>query len=364
MQPSIKLTDIGNARLINQQISTSHFTDVKELVGFMAAMQAQDYAMSKWAIGTRLPTITEAAVNTAINNGDIIRTHLLRPTWHWVSASDIYWMLDLVAAQVRASQKPRHKQLELTDKIFTKSFGLMEKALAGNQHLTREELLANLDKVGIGLNGERCTHLLVMAELEGLICSGAEKGNKQTYALLQERVPKPARISRDEALAILAQRYFTSHGPATVQDFIWWSGLSITEGKKALELVKDLLASEKIGAETYWLPQSFVLPASKKKQVHLLPAFDEFIISYKDRTASLLSEHFKQAVSQNGIFYPVIVLDGKVIGLWKRTIVKDRIKIETELFQPITPVTKILIEKAAKPLGKFLGKQAGLVIGN
>lgn len=360
----MKLSDIGNARLVNQQISTSNFTSVKELVGFMGAMQAQDYAMSKWAIGTRLPKASEVLINTAIGNGDIIRTHLLRPTWHWVSASDIYWMLDLVSAQVKASQKPRQKQLELNDKIFTKSYGLMEKALVGNQHLTREELLAKLDKVGIGLNGERSTHLLVMAELEGLICSGAEKGNKQTYALLQERVTKPAKLNREEALAILAQRYFTSHAPATVQDFIWWSGLSITEGKKALDLVKDALASEKIGAETYWMPPSFVLPAGKKKQVYLLPAFDEFIISYKDRTASLLSEHFKQAVSQNGIFHPVIVLDGKVTGLWKRALAKDRILIETELFQPITSATKALIEKAAQPLGEFLGKQPELVIGS
>lgn len=328
----------------------------------MGVMQAQDYAMSKWAIGVRLPKSTDKMVEAASDKGEILRTHLLRPTWHWMAADDIYWMLELVAAQVKSSLKPRQKELELTDKTFSKAGKIIEKVLLDSNHLTREELAAELENGGIKLTGERATHLLVYAELDGLICSGAAKGNKQTYALLQKRVPTKKSLGRDEALAVLAKRYFESHGPATVQDFIWWSGLNITDGKKALEIVKAELSSVQIGAEWYWFSQSFEMPKRKKNLVNLLPAFDEFIISYKDRTASLLSEHFKHAISNNGIFRPVIVVDGKVVGLWKRMVVKDVVNIEASFFTDANKTIHPSIEKAAKDFGKFIGKTPQVII--
>ena len=195
------------------------------------------------------------------------------------------------------------------------------------------------------------------AELDGLVCNGAKRGNKQTYTLLAERVPRTKTITREEALAKLAQRYFTSHCPATLQDFVWWSGLPVADERHALEMVKKELISETIGSQTYWLINSFSIPKATDKSVYLLPAFDEFVISYKDRSAALNFENHKKAVTINGIFKPLIVINGQVTGIWKRVIKKDKVVIETEFFKPPNKPSKKLIEKAAERYGRFLDKK-------
>jgi hypothetical protein len=349
--------DIAKIRLISQQIAATKFKSVKAIVGWMGAMQAQDYAMAKWAIGVRLPNSTDQAIETAINNGEIIRTHLLRPTWHLVSADDIYWMLELTAPQIKASLKSRHKELELSEAVFTKSNTIIEKALRSGKHLVREELLAKLGKAKIATDENRASHLLLRAELDGIVCSGATKAGKQTYTLLEERFPKAKPLTKDEALAKLAKKYFTSHCPATSQDFVWWSGLSVGEAKHALEMVKSDFVSETIDAQTYWITNAFSIPKAGKEFVYLLPAYDEFIISYKDRSASLPLENHNKTVSNNGIFRPTIVINGQVTGMWKRTIKKDNVIVETEFFKQANKTTKSLIEKAAIRFGYFLEKK-------
>jgi Winged helix DNA-binding domain len=350
----MNLTDIAKSRLINQQIERPRFRAVKELVGWMGAMQAQDYGMAKWAIGVRLPNSTEQVIETAINKGEIIRTHILRPTWHFVSADDIYWMLALRAASIKASLRTRLKQLGLTESIIAKSNTIIENELRGGKHLTREELYPELTKAGIPIDENRASHLLVRAELDGLVCSGAIKGRKQTYALLEERVPKTALPTREEALARLAKRYFNSHGPATLPDFVWWSGLSVSEARDALRMVTSDLNPEIIDAQTYWYPQTQLLALTGKGKVHFLPAFDEFTISYTDRHAALPMENFSMSVSSNGIFRPIIVVNGQVTGIWKRTIKKDKVLVETAFFQSPGNTTIPLIEKAARQYGQFL----------
>jgi hypothetical protein len=196
--------------------------------------------------------------------------------------------------------------------------------------------------------------------LDGIICSGAMKGGKQTYALLNERVPESPDLTKNEALKKLVGMYFSSRGPATLQDFKWWSGLSVTDARNALEIISPYMSSEKIGTELYWF---FNLPGSTGKEnvtARLLPAFDEFLISYRDRAASLPSANFKKAVSENGIFRPVIVLDGQVVGLWRRTIKKEKAIIETELFEPGNKVIKKHIEKGMEAYGLFLEKETEL----
>jgi len=230
--------NISHIRLITQQIEATKFTTPREIVSWMGAMQSQDYNMAKWAIGLRLPGTIDATIEDAFNKGEILRTHVLRPTWHFVAAEDIYWMLELTSPQMNSLLKSRQKQLELTKTIFAKSNSIIETAVSGGKHLTREELMILLKKARIALTHERCYHLMYQAELNGIVCSGNMKGKNQTYALLEERVKKTKQIAREEALAKLAIRYFTSHCPATVEDFIWWSGLNITDGKHALEMVK------------------------------------------------------------------------------------------------------------------------------
>ena len=353
----MNLTDIATLRLVSQQIAEPRLKTAKAIVEWMGAIQAQDYSMAKWAIGVRLPNSTDQMIETSINNGEIIRTHLLRPTWHLASQDDIYWMLDLTAPRIKSVLKSRHNELELTENIVLKSNAIIENALMGGKQLTREELEAELIKAKIATINNRGYHLVVWAELEGLVCSGATKGGKHTYALLEERVKRAKTVTREEALAKLARKYFTSHGPASVQDFVWWSGLSVSDAKYALEMVKSEFVSESVGSQTYWLADSFSLPTNDRESVYLLPAFDEFIISYRDRSASLPLTSFNKTVSNNGIFRPVIVVNGQVAGVWKRTIKKDKVIVETQLFEQADRNLKTLIERASMQFGNFLAKQ-------
>ena len=350
----MNLKDISNFRLASQQIAGTKFTSPKDLVAWMGAMQAQDYAMSKWAVGVRLPNSTEKAIEAALDKGEVIRTHVLRPTWHLVSVDDLRWMLALTAPQIQAGMKSRHKDLGLTEAILSKSRKILEKSLRDGNHSTRDELILLLNKAGISTDENRASHIFSAAELEGLICSGVTKNGKQTFSLLEERVLPTKLLGRDEALAKLAKRYFTSHGPATLDDFDWWSGLSTGDAKRALDMAKSELSSEAVEGKTYWFVQANV---EAKESAFLLPAFDEFIISYKDRSATITSENHKRAVSSNGMFYPTVVVNGETVGIWKRAIKKDKAIVELACFTKPRPDSQRLIEAASLRYGEFLGRK-------
>jgi hypothetical protein len=356
------LTDIVNIRLISQRIAKSRIERVKDNVEWMGAIQAQDYEMAKWAVGVRLPTSTNRSVEAAISRGEILRTHLLRPTWHFVSAEDIYWMLALSAPGIKASIRSREKDLELTGSVLAQSDAVIEKALQGGKHLTRAELQSALENAGIATGRNRLSHFLLRSELDGIACSGEVKAGKQTYALLEQRAPRTAPIPKEEAIAKLAKTYFMSRGPATLQDFVWWSGLSTAEAKQGLETVKADFLSETIRGSTYWFFGSSPIPSPHDGCVYFLPAYDEFILSYADRSAALQFEDLNKAVSNNGIFRPVIVVDGQVAGIWKRTIKNDKVSVETFYFRHPDQKTTSLIENAAEQYGQFLDKKTETVL--
>jgi hypothetical protein len=355
------LSNISNLRLFSQQIAATNIKPPIEMVSWMGAMQAQDYQMAKWALGVRLPGSTDKEIEDALDKGQIIRTHLLRPTWHLVSADDIYWMLELTAPHVKSSLNSSANLMGLTKSIISKSNRIIEKALRDGNHLTRDELMALLNRAKISTESFRSIHIMFHAELNGLVCNGIRKGKNNTYALLAERAPKTKTIPREVALAMLAKKYFSSHCPATLKDFIWWSGLPVKDARNALEMVKSNFISETIGVETYWFKNSFSLPKNNNPSAYLLPAFDEFLISYKDRTASFPKGNHKKAFTSNGIFRPVIVINGHVTGLWKRTINKDKVIIETGYLQPHNKAIKSLVEKAAKTYGEFLNKKTEVI---
>jgi hypothetical protein len=326
------LNELSPVRLSHQQITDHHFENPEDVVSWMGAMQAQDFNMAKWAVALRLPSATHAIIQNAFDKGEIIRTHAMRPTWHFISRKDVSWMLDLTAPQIRTSARSRHKELELTPVILKKSLKALEKILAGVSHMTRDELVAALEKNRIVTGGQRAAHILLWAELEKIICSGPTVGKKNTYALFQKRVKDEITLTRDEALMNLAMRHFQSHGPATLQDFVNWSFLPIADARKAIEFIRNDFTSEKLGSQTYWF-KDWKLSKAQVERLHLLPAFDEYIIGYKDRSACLPAKHKSTVISINGIFWPVIVLDGIVIGLWKKTRAKDRVKIEFKFFR-------------------------------
>jgi len=342
---------IRNHRLKNQQLTETKFSEPEKLVSHFGAMQAQDYAMAKWAIGLRTEK-TEKEIEEAINQGKIIRTHILRPTWHFVAAEDIHWMLELTAPSLKKLITSAAVKMGLEDSlnVYNKK---LQKLLSSNNHLTREEIMLELD-IKTGINNISPVIIMMNAELEGIVCNGIMRGKKFTYALLEERVKTDSKISKEEALAKLAGKYFKSHGPATIQDFSWWSGLSLTNSRLALESIKSELSSFQIENNTYWF---YEVSISNKNEslVHLLPAFDEFLISYKDRTASIALEHQPLAFTKNGIFNPVIVINGKVEGTWKRSIKKETVKIELKPINSFDKKTTELIMNKAKMYGDFLG---------
>jgi len=327
----------------------------------MGALQAQDYNQAKWAIGVRLPHLTEEQIESAFNQGEIIRTHLMRPTWHFVSSEDIYWMLELTAKQIKSSMKSRNRDLELTESGLKKSQEILVKALEGSRSLTREELSITLNSAEIKTDEQRLSHILMEAEIDGIICSGGMKGKKQTYALLSERVPVKRTLTKDEALAKLAKSYFASHGPASLPDFIWWSGLPVSDARKALEMNKSDLISVTINNEIYWYAEPVSVTSALPDSVYLLPAFDEYLISYKNRSAAITADHHKKAISNNGIFWPVIVVKGQISGIWKRTIKKDKVLIELDHFRPHNKKEIQLITSAAEKYGYFSGLKAEVI---
>jgi hypothetical protein len=353
--------EISNTRLFNQKIEQPGFTSAKELVSWMGAMQAQDWSMAKWAIGSRLVHSTDEIVETALNNGEIIRSHLMRPTWHLVSADDIYWMNELSASKIKRNFNSRHRDLKLSAEMILKSEKVFEKAISKEGNLTREELDAELQKVNIKTVENQLYHLLLCAELDGIICNGKLRNGKQTFDLLSKRVPNKKMLSRDESLAELAKRYFTSRGPVTIDDFVWWSGLSVSDARKGLESVKSGFLSETIGSKIYWFSGSLSYSIIDELSIHLLPAFDEFLISYKDRSASLSLTDFSKAVSSNGIFHPVIVVNGQITGIWKRTIKRDKVTVFTHFFKPHDSLLKNLIGLEANKFGQFLNKKTDVV---
>ena len=346
--------DIVRQRLYNQHLVGVPFEKPSDVVGWLGAVQAQEYAGAKWAIAQRTQGITDAALEQAFAEGAILRTHIMRPTWHFVTPADIRWMLELTAPRVSALNAHYYRKLELDDSLFVQSHALLAKALQGGQQLTRPELASVLEQSGITTGTHdrlRLAYIMMRAELDAVICSGALRGKQHTYALLDERVPQAKTLERDEALAELAKRYFTSHGPATLKDFSWWSGLSASEARAGLEMVKPQFAQEVVDGKTYWFAPNVPTPQAASPTAHLLPAYDEYTIAYKDHSAVLDPQYLEQVISAYGI---VIVIEGHIAGTWKRTFKKGTVTITPSLFTPLGQAEDHALAEAAQRYGAFL----------
>ncbi len=352
----MKDTEISQHRLVSQKLhNTMTRNTPQEIVHHLGAIQAQDYAMAKWAIGSRCHA-SEKNIEEAIDAAKIMRTHILRPTWHFVAAEDIYWLLDISGPQVKRIVIAYLKKYGFDVEKLNRINASIEKILAGNNYLTRDEIMLALNiKPTTGESGLGGP-IMMYAELEGLVCNGRMRGKQSTYALLAERVVKPNNLlSREEALAKLAKRYFESHGPATLLDFSWWSGFSPTTCKLVICSIQSELNSVDIHNQTYWFGTPFIHEDYFRKSIHFLPAFDEILIAYKTREVSILREHQSKAFTHNGIFKPIILDNGKVIGTWKKIIKKDLIKIETQFFSEIKTARKTALLKGIQSYENYLG---------
>ena len=342
-------------RLQNQQLSQPIFTEAADVVRWLGAVQAQDYAGAKWAIGQRMATSNDALVEQAFTDGSLLRTHVLRPTWHFVTPADIRWLLTVTAPRVHALNAYYYRQVGLDDDCFAQCKAVLINSLQGGHQLTRAELKTALAQAGIATEMTlRVNYIMMWAELEGIICSGARRGKQFTYALLEERAPQATPMRYDEALAELTRRYFTSHGPATVKDLVWWSSLTMAEAKAGLELVKAELGSEVIGDQTFWFAPSTVEAKQTEPRAYLLPNYDEFI-SYADRSAIISAEHAAlMARRENTAFSHLLVYQGHIIGTWQRTVTKNKVSLTYQPFGPLAPSIQQAVVAAAQRYGTFL----------
>jgi hypothetical protein len=333
--------EVAHLRIANQQMAGTHFTRPADLVQWMSCMQAQDFHMAKWAVGCRLREMSDASVEQDFNDGKILRTHVLRPTWHFVCPADIRWLLKLSAPKVKAMCRIYHQKLGIDHAILRQSKKIITKALNKHGRLTREELSSILHKEKINVSESRVGHLLMDAELDALICSAGRAGNKFSYQLLDEAVPVSDIPDYEESLAELAKRYFFSRGPASIQDFAWWANLSLSEARKGLDMNKQHLQHVSVNGNDYWVSAKAPIQPmpGQGRSTFLLPAFDEYMVAYKNRD-DVLDPRF--AGECNSGLGPVIVYNGQIAGTWRRTGEKGSIHIEFSHFGRIPARTKAI----------------------
>lgn len=361
----MKNAEIIHRRLINQQIGYTKFSKPTEIVSWLGAMQAQEYQMAKWAIGLRLASdpqnvtiMKDSDIETEFNEGRILRTHLLRPTWHFIAAEDIRWLLRLTAPRVRQANAFMNRKMELDEQIFNKSNQIIARELKGGHYLTRTALQKALSRKKISGDGVRLSLLMMQAELDGVICSGPRIGNQFTYALLDERVPAPRKLLQEEALIELTRRYFMSRGPASLQDYVTWSGLTVALCKRGIAALENNLSKVSINRREYYFDAGgfdVSIPIKKIQSSFLMPDYDEYGISYKDR-----STFFDPSMGSNSlkggspVYNRMIVIDGRIRGSWKRTFVGGAIKVEAIPFTALNKRESKELELAVNRYRRFI----------
>jgi len=338
-------------RLTNQKLLRTDLRDPVDIVTWLGAVQSQDFPAAKWGLAQRSNGLTTDAIDRAFNAGTILRTHVLRPTWHFVTPADIGWMLALTAPRVQQSLAHACRQFELDARTLSRARTILGRVLGDGEHLTRAELAAALRRGGITASGPRLGVLTVDVEINKVMCSGALRGRHHTYARFDSRVPTTRSWTREESLAELTRRYFASHGPATLRDFAWWSGLTMREVKEGIALAKSTLTSERVDDLEYWMASDPKPGSDAKPRAHLLPNFDEYLIAYKDRNL-VGAAH----LSAQDAYTHQVVIDGRFLGTWKPTATKDGVRLEIRLRRALTPPQKRELQRAVVAYGEFVGK--------
>ena len=318
------LAGIAESRLRNQRLTGAGLRRPEDVVAWLGAVQAQEFEPALWGLGLRMRDgATAAAVQQAFDDGRILRTHVMRPTWHFVTPADIRWLQALTAPRVQRIAASYNRRLELDARTLARGTATIERALGYGHHLTRAEVAERLQRAGLPIRGQRLAHLMMHAELEAVICSGPRRGRHTTYGLVAERAATATTLSRDEALATLSRRYFSSHGPATIRDFVWWSGLTTADAKRGLEM--NRAQSEHVDGLTYWSVPSRAAAVLRHHAAHLLPIYDEYLVAYRDRTAV---PHWPEGVAAAGAygvtFQHALVIAGQVAGTWRTARDRDR----------------------------------------
>jgi hypothetical protein len=347
-------------RLSNQHLAGNPLKTAEAIVSHLTAVQAQDYFGAKWAVGQRVQDANEETIKQAFNDGRILRTHMMRPTWHFVTPEAIRWIQALTAPRVHIVNGYMYRKLELNDAIFAQTNDIIAKAVEGSQYKTRTELGQILEQNGIPAKGMRLGYILMQAELNALICSGPRIGKQFSYALLDERAPNAKTLPLDEALAELTRRYFTGHGPAELEDFTFWSGLTKTQARKGLALNDANLIKEMIDGHTFWLAPNSPLTNLPSPTAHLLPNYDEYLISYRNSGPFMEPAHGDYIEKQNPLFAHFLFLDGRLLGTWRRDFEKDTLILTLRRFTTLSDEQETAVHTAATTFARFLNLNAEL----
>jgi hypothetical protein len=351
------MASIPGARLRAQGLTGKHFESPIEVVRRMGAVQSQDYAGAKWALAQRLEGITSAALDRLYDQGAILRTHVLRPTWHFVLPQDIVWLLKLTGPRVISGIAGRWRQLEIDREVITRAQAACHAALEGGRSVTRADLGALLAAAGIPPEGQRLPHIAQALELEGFLTSGPLRGKQVTWALLEERAPKVQPLESVDALRELARRYFISHGPAQLQDFAWWSGLTRADARRGVGLAGTSIASRSLDGKDYWFDSELEWWPTAKGAVHLLPNFDEYTVGYRDRSDIFHSDYpFRpELFAFSSVLSNVVVAAGELRAAWRRVPTPAGVRVEVRPLGPLSPAVRAGVARAAKRYGRFLG---------
>lgn len=353
---------------MSQRLTGDPCRSPEDTVAWLGAVQAQDFGPAKWAVGRRTQGATEAQLDRAHAAGTILRTHVLRPTWHFVLPADILWLLTATGPGIRARNAHRYRQLGLDEATLTHSRDVLASALAGGLHLTRGQIAELLVAAGIAVDGQRLPYILMDAELSALVCSGPPSGTQHTYSLVRDRAPCALDLSRDAALAELARRYFTSHGPATAKDFAAWASLSASDVKLALGAAGSDLRHEEIDGVAFWSADERPSPASLRTPaspiVHLVQGYDEFIMGYSATKHVLARPGSLWTPSTPPVFSLVVLLDGRVAGWWRRTPKKGSVSVEVSLLEPLDADGVRALEAEAGRYGAYLDLPVTVVIAD
>jgi hypothetical protein len=354
----VKPADVLRLRLENQGLARRAFRDPADAVRWHGAVQAQDYLGALWALGIRTRSATETSVEAAEERRAIVRTWPLRGTLHFVAADDARWITQLLAPRIIARHAARWKRdFGIEARLLGRAGDILSRALEGGRRLTREALYEILESQRIRTGESRGLHLLLVLALQGRLCLAGRLGKQQSFALLDEWIPTSRRLEGDGALTELARRYFTSHGPATGRDFMWWAGVTARQAEVALDGMRGELARVVVDDQVFWWsgPERPARARRAAPNAWLLPAYDEYTVAYRDRT---MLAGTGSRVTKMGLLAPVVVVDGQVVGTWKRVLDRDSVRITTSLSRKLTTAEAASLLDAARSYGEYLGLEA------
>lgn len=351
--------NIALTRLKHLLVGEHQYSSPDKVVEVLGAIQGQDYAASKWAIGVRGSGIKEKDVESAFLDKKIIRSWPLRGTLHVVSAKDIYWLLDLLGPPTVSKYAAHYKKIELDPKVLKKCYSILSKNLSNQNFLTRKEISSILEKSGIITNTTRLSHILQRAGLEGLICFGPRRDKDFTYTLMEEWIPKIKKVKKpkEEALYDITKKYFDTRAPATLADFVWWSGLNVKDAKDGIKSLGSKLTNFQKDDQIYYLPKKMDVVDKDSDTLFLLPAFDELLLAYTDRRDCMDPPPKRLLTPADDLFRPTLVINGWVYGIWQRELKKEDVILKVTAYKPLNANFKKKLKKAAEEYATFFGKK-------